>query len=403
MNHKFQTLYSRISFCFLLVLSLTTQLNAQPDSNAIVIATTKVLHSKILGEDRKLYIHTPAGMKTDEAYPVLYLLDGGEHIEMVAGQITYLSESYKIIPQMIVIGIANTDRVRDLTPTHSIIGPDGKPDTSVNAMGRNSGGGERFLQFMKEELMPYIESKYPTAAYRILSGHSLGGLLGIYAMAYHPDYFNACIAISPSLQWDKGSLLQPIANRLSGTGNQKRVLFLSDAAEGEAFHRNQVLLDSLVREKQNSNMHWGYQSYPGEAHAAAPVKAFYDGIRTIFPAWFLPLSNAGFKKTVKATTVIAHYDSLSAIYGYKVLPPQDEINAIARFLRNDPTRISDAIVLLEMNAATHPTSSIVYETLGDTYARASDTPGAVRSYQKALQLAPANASLQTKLRKYKNE
>src|ERR1044072_7518629 len=100
--------------------------------------------------------YTPANMRPGETYTVLYLLDGAEHIEMVAGQIIYLSESYKIIPQMIIVGIANTDRVRDLTPTHSTIGPNGRPDSSANAMGRNSGGGKRFLSFMKDELMPYI-------------------------------------------------------------------------------------------------------------------------------------------------------------------------------------------------------------------------------------------------------
>src|SRR5215207_2245838 len=101
------------------------------------------IYSSILREKRKIHIRTPQAMNPFDAYPVLYVLDGEAHTTMVAGQVNYLSEAYKIIPNLIVVGIENTDRVRDLTPTHSIMGPDSKPDTSIHAFGKNSGGGEK--------------------------------------------------------------------------------------------------------------------------------------------------------------------------------------------------------------------------------------------------------------------
>jgi predicted alpha/beta superfamily hydrolase len=209
----------------------------------------KIFHSKILGEDRRIYIQMPAKMKRYEKYPVLYLLDGEAHTQMAGGQVQYLSEAYKIIPSLIIVGIENTDRTRDLTPTHSIIGPDGKPDTSSNAFGKSSGGGENFLQFIKQELMPYIEGNYPTAPYKILSGHSLGGLMALYSLVHHPEFFNAYIAISPSLQWDNEVMLRQVAEKLDPKKISSIILFFSDANEDAAFHENQLKLDSILKKK----------------------------------------------------------------------------------------------------------------------------------------------------------
>ena len=367
------------------------------DTGSIPIAAVRTIHSTILGEQRKLYIHAPANMKTDESYPVLYLLDGEALIELVAGQITYLSESYKIIPQMIVVGIGNADRVRDFTPTHAAVGQDGRPDTSARAFGRNSGGGERFLRFMREELMPFVEKTYPAAPYRIIAGHSLGGLLALHCLATHPAYFNAYIAMSPSLQWDNDTVLHEIPAGLQHAGTEQRQLFFCSGSEDESFQKKQRQLDSTLTLLQVPGLRFRYQPYPEEAHTAMPVKAFYDGIRCIYPEWGLPLSNAAFRKTLTAGAVKQHYERLSGTYGYPVNPPQDELNAIARFLQNDPARIADAIELLQWNAAYHPNSVLIYQLLGDAYAKARDTARARSSYEDARCLAPGDKAIREKL------
>jgi hypothetical protein len=335
-------------------------------------------------------------MKKDEAYPVLYLLDGDAHIALAAGQVQYLSEAYKIIPSLIIVAIENTDRVRDLTPTHWSIGADGKPDTSKNAFGRNSGAADKFLQFMKKELMPYIESKYPTAPYRILSGHSLGGLLGIHSILNHPGLFNAVIAISPSLQWDSELMIAQASQKIDPKQFSNTQLFFSDANEGPVFHKNQIRLDSILKAKNVPATSYRYMHYPEESHTSEPVKAFYDGLKHIYPDWHLPYNNSAFKKSMSAKIIKDHFAALSAKYGYKIKPLHDEINQISRFLRNDPNRVKDAIELLEMNAEHYPSSAVVYEHLGDTYVKAADMPKAAASFQKALQLDASNGQLKQK-------
>lgn len=294
-------IHTRIPFgsiAFLIIsFFFTTSIHGQLlDSSRRTGAEMKIFHSKILNEKRRIIIQTPSRMNVFDKYPVLYLLDGEAQATMVNGQVQYLSESYKIIPNMIVVSIENTDRIRDLTPSHFNLGPDGKPDTSARAMGKNSGGGEKFLQFIKEELMPYVESHYPVAPYKILSGHSLGGLMAVYCLVNHPDYFNAYIAISPSLQWAQEFMLKQTGEKLSSRNISNRILYFSDANEDAAFHQNQVRLDSILKLKNISGLKYKHFFYPEESHISEPVKAFYDGIRFVYPDWHLPYNSSAFKK-----------------------------------------------------------------------------------------------------------
>ncbi|RZK00719.1 MAG: alpha/beta hydrolase, partial [Flavobacterium sp.] len=324
MLHTTKTaLYSAIGI-LLLILCVSLQINAQVvDSSNHQGWERKTIFSKLLNENRKINIQLPTGLNPYDKYPVLYVLDGEALTSMVVGQVNYLSESYKIIPKLIIVTIENTDRTRDLTPTHSIIGPDGKPDTSINAFGKRSGGGEHFLQFIKEELMPYIEKQYPAERFKILAGHSLGGLMAIHCLINHPDYFNAYIAISPSLQWDSNATINDALAKATKWTDTNKILFFSDANEDALFHQNQVNLDTIFSSHYNKGLQYKRLFYPEETHVSEPIKAFYDGMRFVYPNWHLPYNSSAFRKTMRSKMIIDHYTSLSKIDGYKVSPLHD--------------------------------------------------------------------------------
>jgi predicted alpha/beta superfamily hydrolase len=389
-NNKVKRRYVKV-FTMLILTQFLVHISSysQIGDTTITVAEIKTIHSDVLGEDRKIYIKTPARMKPGEQYPVLYLLDAEVQMTMVAGQVSYLSDYYKFIPSMIVVGVVNSDRMRDLTPPE-INSSVAQSDTS--GRDKPTGGGERFVQFMKQELMPYIETKYSTAPYKILAGHSLGGLISVYCLSQHPEMFNAYIAISPSLQWGGGFMLRQFGDSLNTSVTKNKRLFFSDANEGTAFQQNLVALDSILKLKK-TGLSYKYVSYPEESHNAEPVKAFYDGVRYIYPNWHLPYYSSGFKNTVTSKAVREHYDSLSLQYGYKVVPLQDELNQVIKYLRNDAKRIKDAIELLKMLITYYPATSKALEQLGDFYTTTGDLKSALVSYKKAIALDLQNQAL----------
>ena len=143
---------------------------SQDRSNTINIGFIDSLQSKVLNETRKFWVHIPKKFNENSSkkkYPVLYLLDGPDHFVSVTGLIQKLSTSLgdEICPEMIIIGIESKDRVKDFLPvlTENI-------EENIKNIKQDD-----FTTFLEKELIPYIDSVYPTLPYRLLIGHSLGG------------------------------------------------------------------------------------------------------------------------------------------------------------------------------------------------------------------------------------
>jgi len=115
-------------------------------------------------------------------YPVVYLLDGETYFHSITGLIKFLNyeNNNSLYPEMIVVGVINTDRTRDLTPTRDI----------ELASDSTSGDGAKFISFIEGELIPYIDENYPTTNYRTLIGYSLGGLSTIQVLLNKPNIFS---------------------------------------------------------------------------------------------------------------------------------------------------------------------------------------------------------------------
>jgi len=273
-----------------LLLFVVSQANAQriepyqfPPSEVITI------HSKILNEDRKIYIHRPKPDSTnvEERFPVLYVMDGENHFELFAQYADYLSRPDVLaIPKMVIVGIPNTKRRRDLTPTVSITDYSGKPDTSKRL--EPSGGNENFLKFINTELIPTIDQSYKTKPYKILAGHSFGGLASINCMLTHPELFDAYIAVSPSFWWDNRYLSKLADKKLKKGAALNKKLFYSDGNEGgpsSFFHSDLLKFDSLISNKNLNGLNHMYKHYPTETHMTEPIVAYFDALRFIFKEW----------------------------------------------------------------------------------------------------------------------
>src|SRR5215218_9852949 len=192
---------------------------AQPATGTVKRFSIK---STVLGEDRVILVRTPVGYETNKvSYPVLYMTDGDAHMGHTASTIEFLTQNGRI-SDLIIVGVTNTDRTRDLTPAKS---------SNKNPAGElrfpTSGGADKFLKFFETELIPEIEKQYRVQPYRILAGHSLGGLFAVHSMISKPGLFNSYVAVSPSLQWENGEALKRAEEFLKNQKEMKVTLFVS--------------------------------------------------------------------------------------------------------------------------------------------------------------------------------
>lgn len=175
------------------------------------------LHSKILNEEREINVVVPKDYEsqTNSVFPVLYRLDGKATLPLETAILNELARTGEA-PGVIIVTIENTDRARDLAPTvnHDPRGPVGV-----------GGGGDKFLDFIETELIPYVNQQYRTHDFKIFSGGSIGGLLVLHAMQSRPHLFQANIAYSPAVWWGDESTSRDVKDFFT-----KRKEYNSDTA-----------------------------------------------------------------------------------------------------------------------------------------------------------------------------
>ena len=383
---------------FLLFCTNGIQAQTTPNQlNQIVIGSKDIIHSKILNEQREVWVYVPSSaldtIYSKQRYPVVYLLDGDAHFSSVVGMIQFLS-SNNYCPEMIVVGIPNTDRARDLTPTHMDSWQFLNFVIDSNFC-KTSGGGEKFISFIERELMPHIDSLYPTAPYRMFIGHSFGGLTVMNTLIHHTDLFKAYVAIDPAMSWDNQKLLKEAKNALANNTYSGISLFLGIANtmdEGmdtikvkkdttkSTEHIRSVfeLRDYLSNNKQNQ-LKFACRYYNNDNHTSVPLIAEYDALRFIFDYYHLSTFYDDYKNIENL------YDNVSKHFGYKVKPPESMVNSLA-YTYLYFKHFDGAFYLFKLNVSNYPESWNVYDSLGDYYDAKGDKANAIDSYKKALSI-----------------
>jgi len=264
----------------LLILFLSNQLFAQnnteiTDKGVLKIGDKIEIKSKILNENRILNIYLPNGYSKDSTkkYPVIYLLDGSidEDFIHIAGIVQFGSFSWiNMIPETIVVGISNVDRKRDFTfPT--TIERDKKDFPTT-------GKSEKFINFIENELQPFIDNNYNTSNTKTIIGQSLGGLLATEILLKKPHLFDNYIIVSPSLWWNNESLLK-IESKEYKT---KKSIYIAVGKEGEVMERTAKELYEKFNLEKKKNTELFYEFFEKQNHGDALHLAVYNAFEKIF-------------------------------------------------------------------------------------------------------------------------
>lgn len=240
------------------------------------------IRSSVLNEDRTAEIIVPPDFSpsSDDKYDAIYITDGIRAYHYVAYD--YLRGEGFIPKRTILVGLLGTrdahTRNRDFTPTRT------SPD---------SGGADRYLQFLKDELVPLINKNYRIASERsAIVGGSMGGLFTIHAMLNSPTLFKSYVAIDPSLWWDGGVENAEFRSKLAGLKGLHRVFWVY-GREDALREMGVDQLQATLRAAAPSGLTWQAGAYTDETHLTTWIKGFWDGVKFCYGGCYA--NGIGFK------------------------------------------------------------------------------------------------------------
>ena len=273
-----------------------TALSAEANSPAAVgtpltIGTTFRRKSEIMEDEREVNVWLPPSYAaSDNEYPVLYVIDGGvaqdfHHISGLA-QLSTINGSYD---EFIVIGIQTSDRVAELCSEQK--------DPRYLKESPKRGNSDRFLKYVKGEVIPFVEGKYRTNERRAVVGESLAGLFITEVFLQSPDTFTDYISISPSLWWDDKALAKSASELLTVHDEEPRQLYLTMGDEGGTMQKGLEMVLGAIEANKPGGLTLHYvDRRKTEVHATIYHPAVHDALRKLFgkplpdygpPPWYL--------------------------------------------------------------------------------------------------------------------
>ena len=267
--------------------------------------------STILKETRRILVVLPASYSQSapgRRYPVTVVVDGEYLIATVAAVSDELSRNGQI-PESVIVGIenvggadwlaSNKKRVYDLTP----------PGLSVSGSSRNE-GGDRFLDFTEQELLPAVDRQFRTAAPRAFVGVSSGGILATYVAATRSTY-RAVVCLDAPVHLGENWLAKKLAARAS-----EPIVPMRYASLEAKFGWPDESWKTLVAGAPSS---WKLyrEKFQLEGHETMQMLGAYLGLRQVFSDY-----SRFSAPEAPTTSILPYYSKVSTSLGAAVLPPK---------------------------------------------------------------------------------
>ncbi|WMN60879.1 alpha/beta hydrolase-fold protein [Pseudoalteromonas xiamenensis] len=374
----------RFSKCLILVLSValsslfsSSSVFSQEESSKSAseyTMQTHVIKSKILNEERTVVVQLPKSYKanSNKVYPVIYRLDGANNLPLISSVIERLQNTNSA-PEVIVVAIENTDRLRDLYPTVNE-----EPQGPVGL----GGGGAVFLSFFEKELIPLIDKTYRTHDFKVISGASAAGVFVLYAMQARPHLFQAHLAYSPAVWWNYGAATTRTKQFIKETHTLDTYLYMNIGEESGVMRERYDELQQFILHNKPTNMTYVSDAFDGVQHDLTAVAGVFNAYHKLFMPKQMPLN--ALSKDV--ASIDAYYEKLSKQWGDNIEPPEGAVRQLGYQLVRSQN-YDKAINVFIHNTKLHPNSVDAWFGLSYGYESKEDNANALNSLEHAIKLA----------------
>lgn len=323
------------------------------------------IQSQILEQERIILVYLPTNYaESNISYPVHYITDAPATANLFF-DLMRLHAFTDEMPQSIVIGLQSNDREFNLHPEK---------------------GAKKYLDFIENEVIPFVEKNYRTKPFRSIAGHSLGGGFAIYAFLSRTNLFNLCIAGSP---YPLEYLTNMLVNKeFLNKATEHRFLYCSIGTENDIPELHFQSFKKAVLEIAPQNLHYSFLINQGESHISNIAVNFQNGLEDFYQDWQFVLPDT---LSAPINEILAnHYKNLSQRVGYSVRPSEWEVIFPAMDKLAKRGDFKNAIQALEYCIELYPQSDQAYAFLARAYVSTGDTESAQAYLEKALSINPNN-------------
>ena len=323
------------------------------------------IKSIILDEQRKLIIYTPweYSHSENQKFEVIYVFDAQarEIFDMV-----HLTTSFKnkqICP-MIVVGIISDDRNKDFLPKNEY------KETS-DEFGGHLGNADKFLNFISNELVTYIDTKYRTLPKRIAVGHSNGGTFITYSFLEKPNLFDAYIAIDPNFRYDKMQFAKRFQNFNPDQLNSEKFYYIcnSNIKTDEWIKGRSKVISYFESPSYKKIIKFESQDFSAtETHWTVVQSGILNGIKGYFNYQFFNSDN-----------LLKYYSNLNKQKLIDLNPQNTNQLAYNFFYDEKP---NDALKILLWANGIFPQDINLYDSIGEMYQKLDSKQEALNYYKK---------------------
>jgi len=358
---------------------LALSATAQPQGTDIVLGKSFPMTSKILNREVNVFIAVPDGYNSGSArYPVLYDLNSFISFTLDCGTAGLLGR-VSIIPDMIVVGVPSLER--------------GYVPTPFEERGADPTPTDLSLKFIREELIPFVEKNYRTNAFRILYGHSVGGLFTMYTLFNEPDLFTAYLAGSPWFQTNNQYWLKNIEKMAKNRSLEGKFLFMTVGKEETPLTLDTYRdLEKWMNGQPASGLVWKSAWLEGD-HGSMVGRNIYDGLLFIFGGWRVPDEPIIQADVARIEEYLKSHDDKWSKYGFEIssIFPEARLNAFGYNLISRK-EYDKAVKILAYNAKLYPQSYNAQDSLAEAYLTKGDKEQAIHFYKLAVQLNPGDTA-----------
>ena len=334
----------------------------------------EIFESFKLQERRDVSYYFPENYTEDKKYPLLVVLDADYLFDIVVAN-AKLYGTHSRMPEAIVVGVHQSEN--DLRWDDCDF---------EQTTGLPTEKGAMFYEFLGTELIPYLETNYNIAPFKMFVGYDITANFGNYFLFKDKSYSNSYVIISPILATDMESR---IPSRLADMDQE---IFYNMILEKEKTDDRQRILQmsNAIQSISKETLHYYFDEYDNADHLSIATYGVSKAFDNVFKM-FRPISPKEYKAEILTSDepvfkyLEERYDRIENLLGYRKPVELNDIMAIyaGSLKKSDFESLKP---LAEVCKQEFPETMLGFYFEGEYYEQLGEPKKAFKTFEKAFQM-----------------